>query len=32
VSAPCLLFVFTFALVCYVLGATFVEGLINYRS
>lgn len=25
-------FVLTFALVCYVLGATFVEGLINYRS
>lgn len=31
-SAPSLLFVLTFALVCYVLGATFVEGLIYYRS
>jgi hypothetical protein len=32
VSAPYLLFVLAFALVCYVLGATFVEGFINYRS
>lgn len=31
-SAPSLLFVLTFAFVCYVLGATFVEGLVNYRS
>ena len=31
-SAPSLLFVLTFAFVCYVLGSTFVEGLINYRS
>jgi len=32
VSFPSLLFVLTFVLVCYVLGATFVEGLVNYRS
>jgi hypothetical protein len=32
VSAPSFLFVLTFAFVCYVLGATFVEGLVNYRS
>jgi hypothetical protein len=32
VSAPNLLFVLAFAFVCYVLGATFVEGLVNYRS
>src|SRR5215831_4198464 len=32
VSAPSLLFVLTFAFVCYVLGATLVEGLVNYRS
>src|SRR5215469_10290632 len=32
VSAPSLVFVLTFAFVCYVLGATFVEGFVNYRS
>jgi len=32
VSSPILLFVLTFAFACYVLGATFVEGLVNYRS